>query len=107
MERPEYLAPGAPAARLADAFTAAGYRLYLVGGAVRDALLRRSQRELDFTTGARPETVERIARGLGATVWLQGARFGTVGIELDSILLEVTTFRREAYHASSRKPGVA
>ena len=106
MDAPEYLAEGTPAARLTEAFAAAGYQLYLVGGAVRDAILERDVRELDFTTNARPDAVEVIARKLGASVWLQGARFGTVGIGLGGRLLEVTTFRSEVYHSDSRKPGV-
>src|SRR5437660_175827 len=106
MDAPDYLAEGTPAAKLAEAISAAGHRLYLVGGPVRDAILKRPVRELDFTTDARPDSVEDIARKLGGSVWLQGVRFGTVGIELGGRLLEVTTFRTEVYHPDSRKPGV-
>ena len=36
-------------------FAAAGHRLYLVGGSVRDALLGRLGDDLDFATDALPE----------------------------------------------------
>ena len=49
-------------ARLAASFAAAGYQLYLVGGAVRDRLLGRSSPDLDLTTDALPAEVRRLAR---------------------------------------------
>ena len=52
---------------LAERFAAAGHRLYLVGGSVRDALLGRLGNDLDFTTDARPPEIlaaaERLGRG--------------------------------------------
>src|SRR5690349_14425870 len=52
------LVPIPPVAdELAGRFTVAGYRIYLVGGSVRDALLGRPQEDLDFTTDARPPAV--------------------------------------------------
>jgi poly(A) polymerase len=49
-------------AELAARFGAAGHRLYLVGGAVRDAVTGRlhAAGDLDFTTDARPDDIERI-----------------------------------------------
>src|SRR2546423_9318691 len=106
METPEFLRPRSPAARLAGEMEAAGHQLYLVGGPVRDLILRRPFPDLDFTTDALPAEVEAIARRLGAAVWLQGARFGTVGLRLDGAQMEVTTFRSEEDVADSRKPDV-
>ena len=40
---------------LGSRFDAAGHRLYLVGGSVRDAMLGGLGHDLDFTTSARPE----------------------------------------------------
>ena len=37
---------------LGNRFAAAGYELALVGGWVRDAILRRGEADLDFTTNA-------------------------------------------------------
>jgi poly(A) polymerase len=94
---------------LADRFEAAGHRLYVVGGAVRDALLDLDHGDTDFdlTTDARPEETEALVRGWADAVWLQGKRFGTVGCSLGGKRYEITTHRAEAYHPDSRKPDVA
>jgi poly(A) polymerase len=93
---------------LAARFTAAGFRLYLVGGVVRDAVLGRldDNDDLDFTTNARPDDIEALAAGWADAVWDQGRRFGTIGMRIGARTLEITTHRAEAYHADSRKPDV-
>jgi len=130
------------AAPLAERFTAAGFRLYLVGGIVRDAILGDSLRsghagrrsghagrrsghadrrsghagrhpdltdltDLDFTTDAPPDDIERIVRPWAEAVWLQGKRFGTIAALKDGRRYEVTTHRADAYSSDSRKPDVA
>jgi poly(A) polymerase len=96
-------------APLAERFVAAGWKLYLVGGSVRDAILGRdvaSRTDLDFTTDARPEDVEKVVSGWADAVWDQGRRFGTIGLKKDGITYEITTHRGEAYAPDSRKPEV-
>jgi poly(A) polymerase len=94
--------------RVAGELVAAGHQAYLVGGTVRDALLDRSHpdADVDLTTDARPDEVERLVAGLAEHVWLQGRRFGTVGCRIDGSDIEITTFRAEVYRADSRKPEV-
>jgi len=96
-------------APLAERFTAAGFRLYLVGGSVRDAILGRplDRLDLDFTTDARPDDIEGLLRGWADAVWLQGKRFGTIGALRAERTYEVTTHRADAYSPDSRKPDVA
>jgi poly(A) polymerase len=96
-------------APLAERFTAAGRRLYLVGGSVRDAILGRPVEEidLDFTTDARPEETEAVLSGWADAIWDQGRRFGTIGAERRGRRYEITTHRAEAYWPDSRKPEVA
>ena len=92
---------------LADRFAAEGFTLYLVGGVVRDAILDRlGSRDLDFTTDAPPDDIERIVRPLADAVWTQGKRFGTIGAKRGDQILEITTHRAEAYTPDSRKPDV-
>ncbi|MEA2974443.1 MAG: poly(A) polymerase [Actinomycetota bacterium] len=106
---PERLQPLLDAtAPLAERFAAAGHRLYLVGGSVRDAILGRPfTQDFDFTTDARPDATEAILRGWADAVWDQGRNFGTVGAKKDGVVYEVTTHRAEAYSPDSRKPEVA
>ncbi len=88
-------------------FSAHGHELYLVGGTVRDTLLRGpGAQDLDFATSARPEQTERIVAGWADSIWLTGARFGTVSAHKDGYQLEITTFRSDAYLAGSRHPQV-
>ncbi|MFF4669430.1 CCA tRNA nucleotidyltransferase [Streptomyces sp. NPDC001279] len=92
---------------LARRFQDAGFRLALVGGSVRDALLGRLGNDLDFTTDARPDAVLKIVRPWADSVWEVGIAFGTVGAQKDGYQIEVTTYRSEAYDRTSRKPEVS
>ena len=96
---------------LTEAFADAGFSLYAVGGSVRDALLgerRRDDFEIDFTTNARPDDIERLLKPVCSALWQQGKAFGTVGGTLrdSGVKVEITTFRSESYVDHSRKPSV-
>ena len=93
---------------VAARFEAAGHRLYLVGGVVRDAVLGRldHQGDLDFTTDALPDETEAVVAGWADAVWTQGKRFGTIGLRAGGRHMEITTHRAEAYTSDSRKPSV-
>lgn len=95
------------ASSLADAFKAEGFRLALVGGPVRDAILGRLGNDLDFTTNARPEVSKKILSGWAENVWETGIAFGTVAGKRGETTVEVTTYRTESYDPESRKPEVA
>ena len=97
----------APAATsLATAFKAAGFKLALVGGPVRDAILGRLGNDLDFTTNAHPKESEKILKKWADSVWDIGAAFGTVAGKKGEITVEITTYRSENYEKDSRKPSV-
>ena len=94
-------------AQLGELFAAAGHRLALVGGPVRDAALgRASSPDLDFTTDARPEATEKILKRWGEACWDIGKAFGTIGARVGDTIVEVTTYRSESYDPASRKPDV-
>ena len=88
-------------------FAAAGHELALVGGPVRDILLGRGSKDLDFATSARPEAVERLLAGWADHVWDIGKAFGTIGCRKGEWILEITTYRSESYDPISRKPEVS
>lgn len=94
------------AAELARAFRLAGFRLALVGGPVRDALLGRSGNDLDFTTDARPEESMKILKGWTDATWDTGIAYGTVAGKKGDVTAEITTFRKDSYSEKSRKPEV-
>ncbi len=78
---------------------------------MRDAVLdvpKGEDYEIDFTTNARPDDIERLMRPLCSTIWEQGRTFGTIGglLRASGIKVEITTFRSEAYVDHSRKPSV-
>ena len=91
---------------LAKAFKEAGFKLALVGGPVRDAILGRLGNDLDFTTNAHPKECEKILNKWADSVWNVGAAFGTIAGKKDEITVEITTYRSESYSADSRKPNV-
>lgn len=98
---------------IAERFAAAGRRLYLVGGAVRDLLLgvEDAGSDLDLTTDARPPEIKALLGDWADALWTQGERFGTIGVRRDrpdgtSRTIEITTFRGERYDEDSRKPDV-
>ena len=95
------------ASSLAQAFSAKGYTLALVGGPVRDAILGRLGNDLDFTTNAKPEESKKILHGWAEHVWDTGIAFGTVVGKLGETTVEVTTYRSDVYEKDSRKPDVS
>ncbi|MEL7156816.1 MAG: CCA tRNA nucleotidyltransferase [Actinomycetota bacterium] len=94
---------------LAELFVAAGKRLYLVGGVVRDLALgaHAVADDIDLTTDADPTLVKELVRPRATALWTQGERFGTIGATVNGRDLEITTHRAEAYDHTSRKPVVA
>jgi poly(A) polymerase len=95
------------AVELGKRFVDAGFEISLVGGWVRDAVMKRGQADLDFTTNATPDEVITTVKGWAENVWDVGIRFGTVGVIKSGLNLEITTYRAEQYEKDSRKPTVA
>lgn len=88
-------------------FVDAGHELALVGGPVRDAFLGRVSTDLDFTTSASPDETEQILAKWGDAHWDMGRAFGTIGARHGDLVVEVTTYRADAYDGVTRKPVVA
>lgn len=101
------IAQSEPVKQLSEAFAQAGYEFALVGGPVRDALLGREVNDLDFTTSATPDQIERIVKPIAEAVWDVGREFGTIAARIAGKHVEITTYRADAYDAESRKPEVA
>ena len=67
----------------------AGYKAFIVGGAVRDLLLGVKPKDFDVATNATPEQVKRLFR----RAFIIGKRFQIVHVMMGQEQLEVTTFR--------------
>jgi poly(A) polymerase len=92
---------------LGERFAAAGHELALVGGPVRDAMLGRRHNDLDLTTSAHPDEIERLLTGWADATWDIGRAFGTIGSRKGDFVVEITTYRSDHYDPASRKPAVA
>lgn len=97
-----------PIEALAKSFKKAGFKFYEVGGSIRDSMLGIQSSDADFTTDATPEqTKEILTKSNLGSVFGIGEAFGTVGLHTpDGKKIEITTFRKEVYPTSSRKPVV-
>lgn len=81
-------------------FLQGGFKIYLVGGAVRDLVLGKQPKDFDFTTDARPQQVQQLFRRTLPT----GIKHGTVTVMIKNQGYEVTTFRTEGDYKDHRKP---
>ncbi len=67
----------------------AGYEAYLVGGGIRDLLLRKHPKDFDVATSAKPMEVQKLFKRSR----LIGRRFQIVHVRIGAEIIEVTTFR--------------
>ncbi len=93
-----------------QALTDAGFEAYIVGGCVRDLTVKRSPKDWDITTNAKPEQVQEIFPDS-----FYENNFGTVGVKVNPFLtvgkkdrehdiVEVTTYRIESTYSDNRRP---
>jgi poly(A) polymerase len=84
---PRLVSPNA--IRVTQTLQEAGFKAFVVGGAVRDLLLGVKPKDFDIATDATPEQVKRLFR----RAFIIGRRFQIVHVMFGQELLEVTTFR--------------
>lgn len=85
-----------------------GMSAYVVGGYVRDMLLGRHSKDIDFVTeGSGVELAQAVAAKLGRHVSLAVyATYGTAQVKRGNLELEFVGARRESYRSESRNPEV-
>ena len=83
-------------------FNNANLQAFIVGGAVRDTLLKMKPEDYDIATAASPKNVMELFKGYRFV--LSGIKHGTVGIIYQGIYVEVTTFRKEEEYFDHRHP---
>ena len=77
-----------------------GYIAYIVGGFVRDNLLRITSNDIDICTSARPSDI----RNIFSNSCLPNEAYGSVTVVIKNIRFEITTFRKEIRYLNNRKP---
>ncbi|NVK51139.1 MAG: HD domain-containing protein [Cyclobacteriaceae bacterium] len=83
-----------------------GLETYVVGGYVRDLLMGRDSKDIDFTcVGSGIELAEEVAKSFDFHVPLSVFKnFGTAMLKLEDFELEFVGARKESYRSHSRKP---
>ncbi len=79
-----------------------GYKAYIVGGCVRDYILDKQPNDMDITTDASPCVVLKIFHG--CRVIETGIKHGTVTVVVNSLPIEITTFRIDSDYSDYRHP---
>ncbi len=95
---PEYLL------QIIKTLEGAGFEAWIVGGSVRDLLMKRAVTDWDLTTNARPEQIQEL---FADSVYEN--TFGTVIVKVKNgdvteHTIEVTTYRSEQGYADRRHP---
>lgn len=87
-----------------DALTDEGFEAYLIGGIVRDTLLKRECHDIDICTSALPDDIIRVADLRGWRTSEVGRAFGCIIVTVEGKSYEVVTFRGESYGTDSHRP---
>ncbi|SKC61328.1 polynucleotide adenylyltransferase PcnB [Paraburkholderia hospita] len=77
------------AIRVTEGLQQAGFRAFIVGGAVRDLLLGIAPKDFDVATDATPEQVQKLFR----RARIIGRRFQIVHVQFGQEIIETSTFR--------------
>jgi len=90
---------------IGDVANQLGFETYTVGGYVRDLLLHRPCKDIDFVcVGSGIELAEAVAKKLGDAQVTTFKNFGTAMIKYQDFDLEFVGARKESYRSDSRKP---
>lgn len=77
-----------------------GYKAFLAGGCVRDALLGLQAHDLDVATDATPDEIEKL---FAKTIEV-GKSFGVMRVIINGADIEVATFRNDLTYKDGRRP---
>lgn len=91
---------GQAAFEVSEKIINAGHECYWVGGAVRDLLLGALPKDIDMTTSAKPENIEKLFPKSDA----KGKVFGSIVVSHKGHTFEITTYREDDAASDGRKP---
>jgi len=89
---------------IAKVFKNNGFKLFVVGGAVRDALLNQTPKDFDLATDAVPDMVEEMMNASGFITIATGKAFGVINVFTESGEFEIATFRSDSKESDGRRP---
>ncbi len=96
IEIPEYVG------RLLDILDKNGFEAYVVGGAVRNALMGELPNDYDVTTSATPEEMKEVFRDF--RIIETGLKHGTLTVLSENTPVEITTYRLDGEYSDGRRP---
>lgn len=81
-----------------------GYEVFLVGGAIRNQLLKIPVKDWDLTTNALPDEIIETFNKAGYSIIPTGLKHGTVTICNKGLDIEITTYRIDGEYIDGRRP---
>jgi len=83
-----------------------GFKLFLVGGCVRDALLEIKPKDFDLVTDALPDTIINILHkeNIVKSILETGKSFGVINVITENDEYEIATFRCDGLYSNGRRP---
>lgn len=88
--------------KIIELLQTAGYKAYLVGGCVRDAYMGIPPKDWDICTSATPEEMREVFKDY--KIYNTGEKHGTLTVNVNDELFEVTTFRKDGRYTDARHP---
>lgn len=82
-----------------------GYKIYVVGGFIRNIIMNKKTKDLDLSTSLKPTELVNFCKRFNIHYALTGIKYGTVTIIIKGLPYEVTTFRTESSY-DGRRPKV-
>lgn len=92
------------AIRILSILESHGWSAWIVGGWVRDMVMRQPSHDIDIATSAPWQQSEQLFCDSGCSVFRTGCKHGTITVVLDHYAFEVTTYRSETTYSDHRHP---
>ncbi len=91
---------------LSQHFTANGFELMVVGGAVRDSILGIQPKDWDLATNAHPDKIIQLLRQMDdvTNILEIGKQFGIVVAVMNGVEYEIARYRSDSSYSDSRRP---
>jgi len=85
-------------------FQANGFETYIVGGSVRDIIMKKDPKDYDITTSASISDVERLFPECYSTIGKNREDLGTRAIKRGEMVYEITPYRKDGLYVDNRHP---